>query len=248
MDQPALRKADRVADDLMRRIVRGDLTVGSLLPKESELALSYGVNRSVVREAIKLLEVHRLVQPRRRRGTQVLDPLGSLSPEVLRSMLSPQPGIIDCALFADLLEIRAQLDLQMSTLAAERRTESDVVALQACHEAMRAARTDAQQYADAASDLALAMARATGNRIFQMLVQWHERVHTDLADVMRVVRQPSDAHLQGEQHLIDCVRRRDVAGAHDLVAAFHRWATPRLLAAAALRTGRPLAEIAGGSP
>ena len=57
------RKADRVADDLLRRIVAGEHTVGSILPREAELAEEYEVNRSVVREAIKLLEVHRLVRP-----------------------------------------------------------------------------------------------------------------------------------------------------------------------------------------
>ena len=34
----AKRKADQVADDLLRRIVAGELTVGSLLPRENELA------------------------------------------------------------------------------------------------------------------------------------------------------------------------------------------------------------------
>jgi len=69
------RKADRVAHDLLRRIVSGELPVGSLLPREDELAARYQVNRSVIREAVKLLEVHRLVRPVRRRGTEVLSPL-----------------------------------------------------------------------------------------------------------------------------------------------------------------------------
>lgn len=87
--RPADRKADRVAQDLLRRIVAGEVEVGSLLPKEAELAEAHGVNRSVIREAIKLLEVHRLVRPIRRRGTEVLDPMASMSPEVLRAMLVP---------------------------------------------------------------------------------------------------------------------------------------------------------------
>ena len=82
------RKADLVARDLMRRIVSGEVSVGSLLPKEEELAAGYRVNRSGVREAVKLLEVHRLVRPVRRRGTEVLSPLSSLSPEVLRALLA----------------------------------------------------------------------------------------------------------------------------------------------------------------
>ena len=71
----SLRKADQVASDLISRIVTGELPVGSILPREEDLADEYRVNRSVVREAGKLLQVHRLVEPRRRRGTEVLDPM-----------------------------------------------------------------------------------------------------------------------------------------------------------------------------
>ena len=75
-----LRKADVVARDLLDRIVHGDPAPGAILPKEAEIAGEFGVNRSVVREAIKLLEVHRLVRPVRRRGTVVLDPFASTAP------------------------------------------------------------------------------------------------------------------------------------------------------------------------
>ena len=85
----AARKADRVAGDLVRRIVGGALEVGELLPKEAELADDYGVNRSVVREAVKQLEVHRLVKPIRRKGTEVLDPLCSPSADVITRLSSP---------------------------------------------------------------------------------------------------------------------------------------------------------------
>src|SRR5687767_14173441 len=107
MNRP--RKADVVARDLLGRIVSGKLAVGSVMPTEAELSLEYHVNRSVVREAIKQLEVHGLVRPVKRRGTLVLDPLRSPSPDVLRAMLSPRPGVVDRAALAELLEIRAQL-------------------------------------------------------------------------------------------------------------------------------------------
>ena len=64
-DKPA-RKADSVARDLLRRITKGELQLGAVLPKEAELATDYGVNRGVIREAIKLLEVHRRVIARQR--------------------------------------------------------------------------------------------------------------------------------------------------------------------------------------
>src|SRR5258707_525212 len=142
MYRSAVRKADTVAEDVMRRIVRGDWPVGSTLPREDELATLYGVNRGVVREAIKLLEVHRLVRPVRRRGTEVLDPLRSLSPEVLRALLVPEPGKIDRRVLEGLLEVRAELDVKMSVLAAKRRTKADLDRLDAALEQAKAALGD----------------------------------------------------------------------------------------------------------
>ncbi len=122
---PATTKADTVSADILRKIVRGDLETGALLPKAEVLAEDYGVNRGVVREAIKSLEVQNLVQPRKRRGTEVLDPATSFSAEVMSAMLLPEGGAspqVDLAVLADFLEIRAVLATQMAILAAARRT------------------------------------------------------------------------------------------------------------------------------
>jgi DNA-binding FadR family transcriptional regulator len=230
------RKADRVSRDLLARIVSGELPVGSLLPKEDELAERYQVNRSVVREAIKLLEVHRLVRPVRRRGTEVLSPLASMSPEVLRAMLNPRPHVVDRQVLAGLLEIRAGLDVQMVGLAAERRSRPDLAAMDAALAALATAlehRAGAAAYFAAADQLSLAMARATKNPLFEMLSAWNRMVVTDLDELFVLVRAPGEAHLAALSMLVDRIRERDADGARKLVRTFHDWATPRLLAAAA---------------
>lgn len=242
----AERKADRVAQDLLRRIVRGELDVGSLLPKEAELAARYEVNRSVIREAIKLLEVHRLVRPVRRRGTEVLDPVASLSPEVLRAMIQPSPGHIDRAVFRDFLELRTSVDIQMSVLAAERRTDEDLAEFDACLEALEAALHHRDRYDAAADRLSRAMARATHNRVYEMMAWWNLQVARDLQDVFRTVRPPNEPHLAGIRLLVDLVRKREVEQVRTLVDAFHAWATPRMLAAAALSSGDDLNELMEG--
>lgn len=237
------RKADRVADDLLRQIVRGHLDVGSVLPREAELAEQYGVNRSVVREAIKLLEVHRLVRPIRRRGTEVLDPMRSVSPEVLRMMISPAPGRVDRDAFADFLEVRASLDLQMSTLAAERRTDEDVARLQGHVATLEAHLEDRAGYYEAVDRFTLDLARATHNRIFEMLVWWNQEVSRDLQDIFRTVRPANEPHLMGVRLLVDLVRRQEADQTRSLVTAYHEWSNPRLMAGALLSSGEPLNRL-----
>ena len=257
----AERKADVVANDLLRRVVAGELAVGGVLPREPELATHYGVNRSVVREAVKLLEVHRIARPVRRRGTEVLDPLASLSPEVLRAMLEPRPGAIDRRMLAGLLEIRASLDVHMTALAAQRHTDADIARIHGIALEAERALGDHARYSSIVRGLSLAFARATQNPVFVMLAHWNDVVTSDLESVFRVVRPATEAHLAGLRLLIDLVAARKADEVRALVTAFHAWSTPRLLAAAALASGEPveatsaeltaplpmLAELLGGA-
>ena len=55
------REFHRLSEDLRRRILAGDLALGDRLPSEPELALQYGVSRSTVREALRVLESQNLV-------------------------------------------------------------------------------------------------------------------------------------------------------------------------------------------
>jgi DNA-binding FadR family transcriptional regulator len=238
------RKADVVANGLLREIVSGVISVGSLLPKEDALAARYGVNRSVIREAIKLLEVHRLVHPRRRRGTEVLDPMASLSPEVIEAMLSPRPGRLDPEVLADLLELRAGIDRQMTVLAAERRTTADLEALRASVDAIEEALVDPSAYDVEVDRFVLLVARASHNRLFEMLVHWNQRVSRQLREVFRVARPIGSPHVEALRMLVAMLeaRRGEELGA--LVSAYHAWAIPRMMAAAALRGGTPLSSIA----
>jgi GntR family transcriptional repressor for pyruvate dehydrogenase complex len=57
--------AELVADELRRRILDGELDDGSLLPKQEDLIVEFGVSRPSVREALRILEAEGLVSVRR---------------------------------------------------------------------------------------------------------------------------------------------------------------------------------------
>ncbi|WP_063842719.1 GntR family transcriptional regulator [Sphaerimonospora mesophila] len=52
----------KLADDLRSQISAGSIEVGSAIPSTADLAQSYGVSRTVVREAVKLLRNEGLLQ------------------------------------------------------------------------------------------------------------------------------------------------------------------------------------------
>jgi DNA-binding FadR family transcriptional regulator len=166
-----------------------------------------------------------------------------MSPEVIHAMVLPEPGRFDLDVLRDVLEIRAHLDIQMTAMAAERRRDADLEELETRISDVDMARQDIHRYSDALDQFSLAVANATGNRIFLMMVHWHHRVHLELGDLMLAIRQPTEAHTAGLRILLELIRKQDTDGVRTLVEAFHKWATPRLLTAAALRSGIALEQI-----
>jgi DNA-binding FadR family transcriptional regulator len=225
------RKADQVASDLIRRIVAGELPVGSILPREEDLAADYGVNRSVVREAGKLLEVHRLVEPRRRRGTEVLDPMQSLTPQVISALLVNAGGGLDPQFLEEFLEIRALLDSHLAGLVAERRDAADLAALRTILSRIEATAPGSDEAFVAVDDFGLCLARASKNRVFVMLSHWHRQIARQLSPLLRATRQRA-TELRGYRVLFEAIRCQDADAARSMVLRFHEWANQQVLAEA----------------
>lgn len=76
-----------VADKIELEILQNPDQVGQKLPSEQELATGFGVSRTVVREAIKLLEERHLVSVRNGEGVYIEKPQNDALAEVLRRIV-----------------------------------------------------------------------------------------------------------------------------------------------------------------
>src|SRR5215813_11504844 len=122
---PARRRIhESVAEQLRDAILDGRFATGTKLPPERELALEFGVNRTSVREAIKVLEGLGLVVVRQGDGATVR-PLAEASLEVLGPMIF-HGGRVDQPLVADMNEVLRPLLLEMGRLAIERSRPDDL--------------------------------------------------------------------------------------------------------------------------
>ena len=79
MEVTSLREpkmADRVATQLRRMFIRGEIAEGTMLPPESELMERFGVSRPTLREAFRVLESESLIVVQRgvRGGARVTRP------------------------------------------------------------------------------------------------------------------------------------------------------------------------------
>ncbi|MCB9662269.1 MAG: GntR family transcriptional regulator [Polyangiales bacterium] len=79
---------DLCAEQLRARILDGQLTVGSRMPPERELATRFGVNRVTVRSALARLTLEGLLSVRQGRGYEVQDFQREAGPTLLPSVLS----------------------------------------------------------------------------------------------------------------------------------------------------------------
>src|SRR5690349_5958945 len=109
--------ARAVTADLVDRIVRGVHPPGTPLPAEPELCETFSVSRTVVREAVKILQEKGLVQVRQGSGTVVMPPTrwNMLDELVLTASIAEEDGL---AILDDLVVTRRLLEADMANVAA----------------------------------------------------------------------------------------------------------------------------------
>lgn len=175
----------RVVEALGQAIVTGTWDAAGAFPIEAELCARFGVSRSVVREAVKMLTAKGLLSARPRRGT-VVEPephWNLLDPDVLRWLLERAPSP---ALLAEFTQMRLGIEPQAAALAAQAvgRGQAEMLPpIRAALARMRAAGTGDDD--PLASDIAfhVAILHASGNRF---LVQLRELVDTALRISIRL--------------------------------------------------------------
>lgn len=157
----------RVVDELGLKILSGKLEAGAIVDTE-ELAASYEVSRTVVREALKVLAGKGLIDARPRRGTFVRERLNwnLLDPDVLRWQFD---SVTDLSILEKLHEVRAMVEPAAAALAAVRRSDDDLVVLFGAVEAMDEGSDEADEIADADLQFHLGLIAATHNELIEQL-------------------------------------------------------------------------------
>jgi len=150
-----------VADQLEALIVNGGIAVGEKLPTENGLCDSFGVSRTVIREAITHLKSLGLVETRRGVGTTVLRsatveamPANRISPTTVEDILH-------------VLELRLNIEPAAAELAALRHDDDDRRILREKHDAFIRARAEGSQARIEDYEFHYAIAAATHNPFFK---------------------------------------------------------------------------------
>jgi GntR family transcriptional regulator, transcriptional repressor for pyruvate dehydrogenase complex len=221
--------ADRVTESLMRKIVGEELPAGTQLPSEQVLAQSFGVSRTVIREAISRLKSEGLVDSRQGRGAFVRQDRSEVPFRVGIDSANPRTSLLY------ILELRLGLDTEIAALAAARRTRDQMTAIQKALLAIDEASEAGRDAVAEDMEFHLSIAQATRNPMFFDLIRFLGSAFYSAIAVTRANERRMEvlARQTRVEHaaIADAIMKRDAAAAAAAARTHIEKASKRLMSA-----------------
>ena len=175
-----------VVNELLDRVVSGQLPPLSTLPNEPMLCEAFGVSRTVIREAVKVLEEKGLLHAKQGQGTTVaaVDDWNLLDPMVLAALVRHDREL---RILDDIVDVRRVLEKQMARQAATTADDAAVAEIAALLDQLAEQVVAPSQYI--LTDVAFhdAVMRASGNQLARAVVR---TIHSEARASNRYNGQP----------------------------------------------------------
>lgn len=192
-----------VAQRLLELMSAGRLEPGDAVPAERELAQAYGVGRSSIREALRMLEFKGMIRASGNGGFTVAA-FGDTLNRSLDFLLS-----VDQADFRELFEVRHMLEAEAAALAAERHLEPDLAEMARQIAAMQSSLSSETAFIDADLRFHMAVAQATRNRLIVHLMHAiRTQLQASLASSFHVAGLPEHA-IEMHRAILDAIAARE---------------------------------------
>jgi GntR family transcriptional regulator, transcriptional repressor for pyruvate dehydrogenase complex len=204
------RLADRAYTAIVGIINADDLAPGDRLPSEARLAESFGMSRTIVREALVRLAADGITEARRGAGSYV-----KRRPSERLGSHVPLDGL---AATLGTYEVRFVLEAEAARLAAQRRSHAQMDAIEARLADLRRALLSSAPAHDEDWQLHRAIAEATGNSAF---VAIFDELEGGVIQILRAgvdisrSRPPEVIGAMMDEHdaIVDAIRAGDADGA-----------------------------------
>jgi DNA-binding FadR family transcriptional regulator len=207
--------AKAVTAELVQRIVRGQHSPGALLPPEPALCEAFSVSRTVIREAVKILQEKGLVQIRQGAGTMVQPSTAwnMLDELVLAAIVAEDESL---AILDDLVVTRRLLESDMAHVAALLATPDVVDQLRALVDRMDELVDDHVTYHEHDRAFHDTVMQTSGNRLARAVVRSLESQVINTARYMgKTERALCVASNRGHRRIYERIADHDPDGAAD---------------------------------
>lgn len=207
--------SDNVLEQLETMIVR-NMEPGEKLPTEMELAESFSVGRSTIRESMKVLSAKGLIT-RRNEGTFVSERVNKCLIDPLNLLVNMKIGNVE-----DLLELRQLLELGTIRIAAERATPEVLSELERINWQMSEPGLSAPALQSLDISFHNAISGATGNTVLMELLNAIRQVIAknleDCEAVVPVLDESMDIH----QQLVEAMRAHNGTLAYEIMERYFK--------------------------
>lgn len=158
----------QVSREIGRRIVTGLIAEGALIDDETKLSIRFGVSKSVVREAVKMLVGKGLLDVKRGSGTrvQLRNNWSMLDDDVLAWHQSTSPS---AEFLSQLMDIRHMMEPTAASWAAQFGTEESHQEIKKAHERMESGSRSPEDYVVADALFHRAIFKSANNEFLSAL-------------------------------------------------------------------------------
>lgn len=201
-----------VVQRIVERIVDGKYPPGCALPSESEMSEQFGVSRTVVREALRVLGHKGLIDVKHGSGTRVSarERWDALDTALISAQLGN--GAI-VSVMHDLLEARTIVECGAAGLAARRAQPPDLARMRAALATMADALHDSPRYAAADALFHRAVMEAAGNKVLLRMAEPMRELLEFAVGMTDSVQGALTRALADHQAIYRAIERGDAAGA-----------------------------------
>lgn len=161
MENPKKKTYELVVEQIEVYLLENRLQPGDRLPAERDLAALFGVSRTSVREALKVMEMNGAIEIRRGGGSFI----AASEHAKLSRVLSSHFDDAETHFIHEMLELRRAFEVEAASLAAQRATPENLEAIQEALDRMKEAIDDPEAGVLADLEFHLLVARAAKNRL-----------------------------------------------------------------------------------
>lgn len=175
-----LRLSDRIVEVLTADINSGEIQPQERLPSEAELADSFEVSRSVIREAISRMKADGLVVSKQGLGVFVTD-----ADDISRPFRIDDQDMQNPEAVREIFELRIGVETEAAALAAQRRTKSDLRSFKDIFTSLEAGTSDLELGVTADLEFHLAISKMSKNAQIAKFTSYLEKVLRESISVAR---------------------------------------------------------------
>jgi GntR family transcriptional regulator, transcriptional repressor for pyruvate dehydrogenase complex len=209
-----------ISDELIARfkelIGKKVFVPGHRLPPERDLAEALAVSRPTLRQALRALQIMGVIKARQGSGSYLADSAS----EIMRVPLEFALALKNVAK-TDLFETRRTLEVELASLAAERRTNEDLEAMRRALSEMEKTMGDPEAWCRTEPEFHLCIVRAARNGVMATVIEMlSQMLMESRKETVRLLSDYSSSYLSHENIFLEIEKQDPAAAARTMMEHF----------------------------